>query len=94
MATPELSVGILNYFVPLFTFLLVFAIVYSLMRWSKMFGASTAMHGLIALIVAFFVAFFSRGARTMIEFMVPWFSILMIFLFFTYDIQGIRRHRQ
>ncbi len=68
----------------IFTFLLVYVIVWGLLVWIKPFGksVSTGPYAIIALVAAFF-SVISGTVRYIIEFMTPWFLVLVLFLFFT-----------
>lgn len=67
----------------LFTFLLVYVIVWGLLVWIKPFGKSVSAgpYTIIALVAAFFSAV-SGTVRYLIEFVTPWFLFLILFLFF------------
>ncbi len=67
-----------------FTFLLVYIIVWGLLVWIKPFGKSVPAgpYAIIALVCAFF-AVISGTVRYLIEYMTPWFLFLVLFIFFT-----------
>jgi hypothetical protein len=67
----------------IFTFLLVYVIVWGLLVWIKPFGKEmpAGPYAIIALIAAFFTII-SGTVRYIIEFMTPWFLFLVLFLFF------------
>lgn len=67
-----------------FTFLLVYVIVWGLLVWIKPFGkdVQTGPYAIIALVAAFFTII-SSTVRYIVEFMTPWFLFLVLFLFFT-----------
>jgi len=79
MATPVMDVGILNFFTPIFVLLFVFALFYALFQWSKLFGDNKVIHAMLALVIGLFGAIFSETARNMIEYIIPWFTFLLIF---------------
>jgi hypothetical protein len=79
MATPALDTGLLNFFSPLFLFILIFAIVYAMMQWSKLFGDNKVLHAIIAVMIGLFGSLLSPSARSMIEYIIPWFTFLIIF---------------
>ncbi len=66
-----------------FTFLLVYVVVWGLLVYIKPFGKGmpTGPYALLGLIAAFF-AVISGTVRYVIEFMTPWFLFLILFLFF------------
>ena len=77
-----LEIGLLEHFGPLFVVLIIFLILFGLMEYIKAFGeGKRGLHAIIALMVALlFLA--SKAATTMVNFMVPWFMVLVIFVFF------------
>ena len=79
-----LDVSLLGGAKVLFTFLLVYIIVWGLLTWIKPFGKSapTGPYSIIALVAAFF-SVISPTVRYIIEFMTPWFLFLILFVFFT-----------
>ncbi|MEM4267691.1 MAG: hypothetical protein QXK37_02575 [Candidatus Woesearchaeota archaeon] len=79
MATPTLNLEFIKYFTPIFTFILVWAVLYALLQYAKMLGDNKNLHAAIAAVIAIFAAIISSVARQMIEYMVPWFTVLIIF---------------
>jgi len=76
-----LDVGILNFFQPVFTFLLVFAIVYGILIKAKPFGEEhTGLYAIIAAMLGFLV-FFVPGVNEIITIVAPLFIALVIFGF-------------
>ncbi len=67
-----------------FTFLLVYVVVWGLLVMIKPFGKSVGngAYAIIGLVSAFF-AVISGTMRYVVEFMTPWFLFLVLFLFFT-----------
>ncbi len=67
-----------------FTFLLVYVVVWGLLVMIKPFGKSVGngAYAIIGLVSAFF-SIISGTMRYVIEFMTPWFLFLVLFLFFT-----------
>lgn len=77
-----LDISILGNFVSIFTFLLVFVIVYGMLELFKMFGdGHKGLHAIIALAIAFIVIF-SKGVVAVIQTFTPWFTILILVIFF------------
>ncbi len=66
-----------------FTFLLVYVIVWGLLTWIKPFGKNvpTGPYAIIGLVAAFF-SVVSGTVRYLVEFITPWFLFLIIVLFF------------
>jgi len=83
MTTPTIDIGLVQYFSPVFLLILVFAVIYGTFQWAKILGDNKVLHATIAFIVALFVAIFSDGARAMVSFMVPWFTMLAILITFS-----------
>jgi|TARA_B100001964_G_C13939515_1_gene468283 hypothetical protein len=75
------AVGAFGYFVPIFAFLLVFIVVYALMKKTGVLGGSEAIMLFVSLILA---AFFVVEASLVefVRFSSAWFSVLIIGLFF------------
>ncbi len=80
MATPTISIALLEYFAPVFLLIFVFTIIYALFQWAKILGDNKILHAIIAFIAALFVAIYSKGASAMVRFMIPWFTMLAIFM--------------
>lgn len=74
-----LDVGLLQYFSVVFPVILVFAIVYALLFKTKAIGDNPAINALIA-IVAGLLMVLSEKALEILNFMIPWFAIAVIFL--------------
>ena len=82
MATPTINLELLTYFSPILLWLLVFAIVYAAFQWAKILGDNKVLHAIIAILISLFVTVFSQGARDVIKFIIPWFTVLGIFMVF------------
>jgi hypothetical protein len=80
MATPTISIALLEYFAPVFLLIFVFAIMYALFQWAKILGDNKVLHAIISFIAALFVAIYSKGASAMVRYMIPWFTMLAIFM--------------
>ncbi|MBN1157207.1 hypothetical protein JXA85_06295 [Candidatus Woesearchaeota archaeon] len=78
MASP-LDVSLLKPFSIIFSMLLVYAIVYGLLSYSKLFGEKNSLHAIIALAAAVMVLV-SPSLGAVIRIMTPWFAVLFIFL--------------
>ncbi len=81
MATPTIDIGFLQYFSPIFVFLLVFVIVYAILQFTKFAGENKILHALIGFFVSI-VFLFSTSATTVITFIAPWFTIMFVFIIF------------
>ena len=78
MAT-VLDLGLLHSFDVIFPALLVFALVFALLQKTKALGGSVGVNSTIAIVVAFMVLL-SQAAIDIIKFMMPWFTIAIIFV--------------
>lgn len=81
MAIPELELGFLQYFSPIFVFVLVFVTVYAMFQFTKFMGENKILHALIALFVSI-IFLFSTAATTVVMFIAPWFTIFFVFIIF------------
>ena len=81
MAIPTIELGFLQYFSPIFIFLLVFVIVYAICQFTKLAGENKILHAIIAFLVSI-VFLFSTTATTVVTFIAPWFTIMFIFILF------------
>ena len=77
MAT-ALDLGLLNVIDFIFPFILVWAIVFALLQKTKIVGDSVAINAIIGAVVGFTVLL-SRTIIDIINFMIPWFAITIIF---------------
>lgn len=78
MASP-LDIGLLEHFKLIFPFLLIFAITFGVLSYTKIFGDNKAIYAIIALVFGI-VPLFSPIARDSINMMAPWFVLLFFFL--------------
>lgn len=76
-----LDISIIQNFSSVFTFILVFVILYGLMETVKLFGDKRGSHAMIAVIVALLVSM-SSGVTSVIQTFTPWFTMLIIVIFF------------
>lgn len=72
-----LDISGLSFFSSIFTFLLVFIVVYALLSWAKILGSNSGIHALIALSLAV-LFMFSKDAISLVNYVVPWFTIMFI----------------
>ena len=81
MVAGTLDLGLLQFFVGIFIFLLTFVITYGFLTYRKLLGeGKEGLYGLISLAIAVIVVA-ARPAAALIAFLAPWF-FLMIFLAF------------
>lgn len=78
-----LDVGILEHFGSIFVVILLFAVVFGVLEATKPFGGDKK--GLYAILALFVAAMFltSVSATNMIKVMVPWFIVVVVFIFFS-----------
>lgn len=78
-----LDIGLFENFGVIFVILLVFLLVFGLLEYMKAFGEDKrGLHGIIAFSVAL-LFLVSKTATAMVKMMVPWFMVIVIFIFFT-----------
>ncbi len=77
MAT-VLDIGLLKTFDVVFPFILVWALTFAVLQKTKVSGDSPGINGTIAAAVAFMILL-SRSVVDMINFMIPWFAVAIIF---------------
>ena len=76
-----LDIGLMSYASKIFTFLLVFAIMFGLLKQKKVLGDKSAgLQGLIAFVIAV-MAILSPASSAFINFITPWFFILVLVAF-------------
>ena len=76
------DISILQNFSSVFTFILVFVIIYSMLEVTKALGPDKkSMNAIIAMIVGFLVSM-SSGVVAVIQSFTPWFTMLLILIFF------------
>lgn len=81
MATLLDGIGILEDLDMIFIFLLVLAIVYGLLQYTKFVGTNKTIHAFVAFLVGI-IFLFSNFATEIIKIVTPWFVILFIFILF------------
>lgn len=82
-----LDISGLNFFIPIFSFLFVFIIVYSLLFKTKILGESKFANLLISFIFA--IIFMSISSMKLyVETILPWFIVLLVVMFLIFLIAG------
>ncbi|MFH1636925.1 MAG: hypothetical protein ABIB71_00705 [Candidatus Woesearchaeota archaeon] len=74
-----IDMGILNYFAPVFVFLLIYGIIFALLTKVKLFGDNKGTNALIAFAIAF-LFILTPELLQMVQIITPWFTILMVFV--------------
>ncbi len=83
-----LDISGIYFFMPVFSFLLVFLIIYAVLAKTKVLGESNGVHLLISFIMAvIFMAFSSM--RLYVETIIPWFIVLLVIVFLILLIAGL-----
>ena len=72
------DIGLIQYFDFIFPFLFVFALVFALLQKTKVIGDSIGINALIA-VVSGIMVLLSRTITEMINYMIPWFVVAIIF---------------
>lgn len=77
------DISFINYFAPIFVFLLVFIVLYALLVKTKVLGEAKWVSIFISFIVAsLFVSM--AGAKDYIYSIAPWFALLLVSMFFLF----------
>jgi len=73
-----LDVGLISYFGNIFPFIFVWAIVFAVLQKTKVIGTAMGINAVVAAVAGLMVLL-SQSLINIINFMVPWFAILIIF---------------
>lgn len=74
-----LDLGILNYFGIIFPFLLMFVVSYAILQKTKVLSGEATINAMIAMAVSF-LGVMSNTVISIVSFIAPWFTVMMIFL--------------
>ena len=72
-----LDTGLIGYVVPIFSFLLIYAVIYAILIKSKIFGENNVINSIIPLAVSV-MFLLMPGAVDFVNFITPWFVVLVI----------------
>ena len=72
-----LDVGVLNYFVPVFVFILVFVVFYAILLKTNILGENKGLIALASFVVAL-LFLVTRTASEFVQLVTPWFVVLII----------------
>jgi len=75
-----LDIGLLDYFVPVFVFILIFVALYALLEKTGFFGKTKGLNAMIAFAIAS-LFIITPDLMGVIKIMTPWFTILFVFIF-------------
>lgn len=76
-----LETGLINYIMPVLVFLLIFAVVFAILKKLAIFGDNVGVNSVIAFVVALIFMITPR-ARELVTTMTPWFLIIVVLVFF------------
>lgn len=74
-----IDIGLVQYFNVIFPFLFIVAVVYALLHKTKVIGDSVAINAVVSVVAAFAVIL-SDNAVKLINFIIPWFAVVVVFL--------------
>ncbi|MFA5176296.1 MAG: hypothetical protein WC413_03515 [Candidatus Nanoarchaeia archaeon] len=80
-----MDMGLLNYFLPIFTFLFIFAGLYALLDKTKILGENNALKFIAAFSVAM-ITLFTASIVDLINYVIPWFVFIAIFLILLFGV--------
>ncbi|MBS3156999.1 hypothetical protein J4442_02385 [Candidatus Woesearchaeota archaeon] len=75
-----LDIGFLNFLLPVFTFLLIYAIVFGVLQKSKFLSESTNINTWVALAISV-LFLLAPGAIEFVSVIAPWFVVLVVIAF-------------
>src|SRR3989338_1559993 len=81
MATILQNLGFLEFFLPVFSFLFIFALVYAVLDKFKLMGENKWLKVIAAFSIAL-LFLFNEGTLKFVEFVTPWFVVLVIIALF------------
>lgn len=71
----------INYALPLFSFVLVFVLFFAILKKTEVLGDNAFIQAIISVIIALIFISLSN-VRSFVELITPWFSVLIVILFF------------
>ena len=77
-----LDTGLLEFILPVFSILLIYAIIFAILQKVKIFGESTATNIMVAVALAVIFAI-TPGAMEFVRLIAPWF-VVMVFVAFSF----------
>jgi len=75
-----LGVGLLNYFALIFPALLIFFLIFAVLEKTRVLGDRKTIVNAIVAIAATFIILLSRDIVLIVQYMIPWFVIIFIFI--------------
>lgn len=83
-----IDVSGLNFFMPVFSFLLVFVVVYAVMAKTKVLGESQFVNLMVSFIMGVIFMSFS-SLELYVQTIIPWFIVLLIIVFLVLVLAGL-----
>ena len=80
-----LDIGLLEHFLPVFSFLLILVVCYAILKKTELLGSNNGLMWVASFSVAF-LALFSGSSIELIALLTPWFVVMFIFLFLLFMI--------
>ncbi|MBI2110461.1 hypothetical protein HYT51_01650 [Candidatus Woesearchaeota archaeon] len=80
-----LDFGLLNFFLPAFTFLFILVLMYAILHKTSWFGNKEGLKWIASLSIAA-IATLAGKPKELINFMTPWFVVIFVFLIFMFMI--------
>ncbi|MFH1408774.1 MAG: hypothetical protein ABIH34_02615 [Nanoarchaeota archaeon] len=76
-----LDLGLLGYFKPILSIVLVAALAYGMFSYTKIFGENKSIYAVISVLIALTLAFIP-ALNNLVSTMLPWFVVFFIFVIF------------
>ncbi|MBI2629908.1 hypothetical protein HYW76_02310 [Candidatus Pacearchaeota archaeon] len=88
----QLDISGLSYFMPIFGFMFVFLIVYSVLAKTKILGEEKWINVFVGFIVAIIFAIMTPS-REYVQTVIPWFAVLIVSLFLILVLVGLSQSK-
>jgi len=88
----EINIAGLNFFMPVFSFLFVFIVVYAILAKTKLLGEGKFLNILIGFIIAIIFISFSTATFSTEQYVrtiIPWFAVLLVCVFLVLLLAGL-----
>ncbi|MFH1308062.1 MAG: hypothetical protein ABIH72_04375 [archaeon] len=82
----------LEYYMPIFSFLFIFVIIFALLAKTKLLGENKFINLIISFVIAIIFTLIT-SIRSFVETVVPWFAVLIVALFFVLMIIGFSQKK-
>jgi len=84
----SVDISFLTYFSPLYGFLLIFLLVFAILKTTKILGGNTTIDAIIGVIIGIIFATLS-SAQDYVQAFIPWVAVIIAVVFFILLIVGI-----